>query len=361
MAAASTASVSIKRVFYAAAPGEVNQLTVSASGADFALSRPGCAHPARRRLHRRPRRASSARARGSIGFTLSGGDGGDSLENTTSLPATFSGGDGADSLKGGSGNDILRGNQGVDTVSAGAGDDFVDVRGDRADIVTCGPGADTVRAYGSDLIGSDCEQVDLCGAPALPLPRSPPPADCSVRWRPPRSAGAGRVCLRQARHTGRGPARGNRRWATTCSGCRATTFIVGARPGRLPVRRPGLRPARPAPAETTACSATTPAAACPAATACGEPSGDDLLDGGPGADPACSGLRGKDRLVAGGGRNVLLGGPGNDRLNATPTAGATRRAAAAAPTHARVDTPPTAYAAASTSGGSTAEAAWRGL
>ena len=54
VAAGSTASISIKRVFYAAAPGEVNQLTVSASGADFSLSDPGRADPARHRVHRRP-------------------------------------------------------------------------------------------------------------------------------------------------------------------------------------------------------------------------------------------------------------------------------------------------------------------
>ena len=36
-----TASISIKRVFYAAAPGEVNNLTVSLSGTDYVLTDSG--------------------------------------------------------------------------------------------------------------------------------------------------------------------------------------------------------------------------------------------------------------------------------------------------------------------------------
>ena len=45
-------------------------------------------------------------------------------------------------------NDTLRGNQGVDTHAGGAGDDFIDARGDRPDVVSCGTGNDTV--YGGD-------------------------------------------------------------------------------------------------------------------------------------------------------------------------------------------------------------------
>ena len=126
-----TASVSIKRVFYAAAPGEVNNLGVSLSGTDYVLTDsgatvdagPGCSASGNRHVC----------ATGIIGLTVSGGDGADSLTNSTSTPSTLSGGDGNDSLEGGSGNDTLRGNQGIDTLSARAGDDVVDVRGDRGD------------------------------------------------------------------------------------------------------------------------------------------------------------------------------------------------------------------------------------
>ena len=97
---------------------------------------------------------------GIIGFTVSAGDGADNLTNLTSIPSTLSGGDGNDSLAGGSGNDILRGNKGVDTHAGGAGDDFIDARGDRGDIVTCGDGNDTVLGDPADSIAADCETVD---------------------------------------------------------------------------------------------------------------------------------------------------------------------------------------------------------
>ena len=166
-----TASVSIKRVFYAAAPGEVNNLTVSLSGADYLLADsgatvdagPGCSASGN---------TATCPGTGIIGLTATGGDGSDSLTNGTATPSTLSGGDGNDSLEGGSGSDTLRGNQGIDTLSAGAGDDFVDVRGDRGDIVNCGTGDDTVRADGADLVASDCETVDR-GADPPPPPQEP--------------------------------------------------------------------------------------------------------------------------------------------------------------------------------------------
>lgn len=162
-----TASVSIKRVFYAAAPGEVNNLGVSLSGTDYVLTDSGATVGAGPGCSASGNEATCA-ATGIIGLTVSGGDGADSLTNSTSTPSTLSGGDGNDALEGGSGSDTLRGNQGIDTLSAGAGDDLVDVRGDRGDIVNCGAGNDTVRADGADLIASDCETVDRGPAPSPP-------------------------------------------------------------------------------------------------------------------------------------------------------------------------------------------------
>ena len=202
-----TASISIKRVFYAAAPGEVNNLTVSLSGTDYVLTDsgatvvagPGCTAAGN---------TATCPGTGIIGLTLSGDDGADSLTNSTSTPSTFSGGDGNDSLEGGSGNDTLRGNQGVDSLSGGAGDDLIDSRGDRSDIVSCGIGNDTVRADGTDLVASDCETVDRGGAP-------PSAARAHIRCisnsrRPAwtgRDGHAGQGCMRgrQARHGGRRP------------------------------------------------------------------------------------------------------------------------------------------------------------
>jgi len=164
-----TASISIKRVFFTAAPGEVNNLAVSLSGTDYVVTDsggtvdggPGCSASGN---------TAMCAATGIIGVTVSGGDGADSLTNNTSTPSTLSGGDGNDSLEGGFANDTLRGNQGVDSLSGRGGDDLIDVRGDRSDIVTCGTGDDTVRADGADLVASDCETIDRGGAPPPPPP-----------------------------------------------------------------------------------------------------------------------------------------------------------------------------------------------
>ena len=175
-----TASISIKRVFYAAAPGEVNNLAVSLSGTDYVLTDSGATVDAGPGCSASGNTATCA-ATGIIGLTVSGGDGADSLTNSTSTPSTLSGGDGNDSLEGGFANDTLRGNQGVDSLSGRAGDDFIDVRGDRSDIVTCGAGDDTVRADGADLVASDCETVDRGGAPPPP----PGPIRCISNSRRP--------------------------------------------------------------------------------------------------------------------------------------------------------------------------------
>ena len=95
-----TASISIKRVFYAATPGEVNNLTVSLSGTDYVLTDagatveagPGCTASGN---------TGTCPGTGIIGITVSGGDGADSLTNSTNsaaTPSTLSGGDGNDSL-----------------------------------------------------------------------------------------------------------------------------------------------------------------------------------------------------------------------------------------------------------------------
>ena len=178
-ALAGTASTRIKRVFYTATPGEVNNLTLGLSGADYRLddlgatitAAPPCAAGGT---------TATCPAAGIIGITVSADDGADSVTNTTATPSTLSGGDGDDSLAGGSGNDTLRGNKGIDTHSGGAGDDYIDARGDAADVVNCGDGADTVIGDTADSIAADCEAVDRGVAPPetpAPTPTaSPPPA-----------------------------------------------------------------------------------------------------------------------------------------------------------------------------------------
>jgi Ca2+-binding RTX toxin-like protein len=314
VALGSTASVSIKRVFYAADPGEVNQLTVSSAGADFALSDPGATIQPGAGCTGGSHDVVCSGA-GIIGLTLAGGDGGDSLANQTSMRSTLSGGDGSDSLKGGSGDDTLRGNQGVDTISAGAGDDFVDVRGDRADIVTCGPGVDTVRGDGSDLIDSDCEQVDRGGSPAPP-PSGPGPTPAAGGLLGPTETA--RLAPGACANDRLGSAAADRlvgtRMGDNLYGLQGDDVLAGrARDDCLfgGVGSDALAGDR----GDDRLLGDDPGNGVPGRDRLSGGVGNDLLDGGPGADRLRGG-RGNDRLVAGGGRNVLLGGPGNDRLSA---------------------------------------------
>ena len=220
---ASTASTRIKRVYYTAAPGEVNNLTLSLVGTYYTLVDPGAtigAQPACTLFSS----AAICPVTGIIGFTVSAGDGADSVTNATSTPSTLSGGDGNDSLAGGSGNDILRGNKGVDTQAGGPGDDFIDVRGDRGDIVTCGDGNDTVLGDAADSIAADCETVDRGIVP----PPAARPGSAPHGGRPARS------------HTRRA-ASTRVRARPTCSGTsgRRSACRHGAR--RQPVRPAGQR------------------------------------------------------------------------------------------------------------------------
>jgi Ca2+-binding RTX toxin-like protein len=74
------------------------------------------------------------------------------------------GGSGDDRMRGGPGDDFLLGYLGIDRLSGGRGDDYLDVqtigsgsnRGP-GDVVTCGPGEDTVVANDRDRISGDCE------------------------------------------------------------------------------------------------------------------------------------------------------------------------------------------------------------
>jgi len=69
------------------------------------------------------------------------------------------GGPGSDKVQGGDGNDQLFGGQKPDKIGGGAGNDLIKVRAGRADVVSCGPGNDTVRAGENDLIRKNCEKI----------------------------------------------------------------------------------------------------------------------------------------------------------------------------------------------------------
>jgi Ca2+-binding RTX toxin-like protein len=315
-AMAATANTRIKRVFYAAGPGEVNNLAISLAGADYLLADPGAtitAAPACVGLGSSVTCSSTA----IIGITVGAGDQSDGITNTTATPSTLSGGDGNDSLQGGSANDILRGNKGVDTHAGGAGDDLIDARGDRGDIVSCGDGNDTVLGDAADSIALDCETVDRGILPPPPPVEGPPP---------PSPSAAALLGPAETRTLAPGAC------ANDMVGTPGNDGLVGTRLGDNLLGLQGddsLEGLRGDDCAFGGAGSDRMSGARGDDRLIGDDSakglggndrmfgnvGDDLLVGGSGKD-RLSGGAGKDRLVGGPGRNRLRGGAGNDRLRA---------------------------------------------
>jgi Ca2+-binding RTX toxin-like protein len=319
-ALAATANTRIKRVWYAAGPGEVNNLTISLAGADFSLADPGAtiaAAPACVGMGS----SITCPATAIIGITVSAGDGADSVTNTTATRSTLSGGNGNDSLAGGSGNDILRGNQGVDTHTGGAGDDLIDARGDRGDVVSCGDGNDTVMGDAADSIALDCETVDRGILP--PPPPAPGPAPPEPSPAPAAEALLGPV---ETRTLARGACAsdmvgtaGNDRLAGTplgdnLMGLQGDDILMGLRGDDCVFGGVGSDRLSGAQGDDRLLGDDSAKGVGGDDRMSGN-AGDDLLVGGSGGDRLAGGA-GDDRLAGGPGRNRLLGGSGNDRLNA---------------------------------------------
>ena len=109
---------------------------------------------------------------GAAGGIALGEDGPDVIYGSDKDDAV-SGGTGPDYLSGALGRDVLRGDDGRDYYDAGPGDDAVFARDDRAEIVACGSGVDTVAADSDDaLIG--CENVRRSGDEGLALRKAHP-------------------------------------------------------------------------------------------------------------------------------------------------------------------------------------------
>jgi Ca2+-binding RTX toxin-like protein len=314
-AVASTANTRIKRIFYTAGPGEVNNLTISLAGADFLLDDPGAtitAAPACAGM------ASSVTCPGAaiIGITVSAADGADSVTNTTAMRSTLSGGDGNDSLAGGSGNDILRGNKGVDTHAGGAGDDLIDARGDRGDVVSCGDGNDTVMADAADSIALDCETVDRGVLPPPPSPGPPPPAPSAVALLGPAEAHtlAPGACARDMVGTPGNDRLSGTRFGDNLMGLQGDDILKGRRGDDCVFGGTGSDRLSGGQGDDRLLGDDSAKGVGGNDRMFGN-GGDDLLVGGSGKD-RLSGGAGKDRLKGGPGRNRLLGGRGNDRLRA---------------------------------------------
>jgi Ca2+-binding RTX toxin-like protein len=105
------------------------------------------------------------------------GLGGDDVLNASDGADRLDGGAGADRLDGGFGDDTLVGGPGRDTISGDSaqgecalywcrlpsGNDTVEARDGEVDSVTCGVGADVVRADPQDVVAPDCETVERGG------------------------------------------------------------------------------------------------------------------------------------------------------------------------------------------------------
>jgi Ca2+-binding RTX toxin-like protein len=98
---------------------------------------------------------------------ISGGPGNDERQNDEPESGVLSGGRGADVISGGAGDDLLVDGPfreaAVDTLSGGGGDDtIVTFNGPAArDIISCGAGRDIAYVDRKDIVGDDCERVEL--------------------------------------------------------------------------------------------------------------------------------------------------------------------------------------------------------
>ena len=97
-----------------------------------------------------PDRPAGVSTTGGAGRNVLMGGGGDDR---------LSGGAGADVLLGGAGNDRIDGGPGRDRLSGQGGDDIIRARDATQDVISCGPGRDTVIADRLDRIASDCETL----------------------------------------------------------------------------------------------------------------------------------------------------------------------------------------------------------
>lgn len=103
-------------------------------------------------------REDSASVALALPVTLLGGAGADRISGGEAADE-LSGGEGNDVVAGGPGDDVLSGDQGSDGLDGGDGADRIAARDGLADIVACGPGADSVDADTFDSLAADCESV----------------------------------------------------------------------------------------------------------------------------------------------------------------------------------------------------------
>jgi len=160
-AAAATVSVEDNVLRIVAAPGEENDLALSAdvAASSFYVTDAGA-----------PLIAGPGCTPTDIGVTcvtaadprvdLKAGDLDDSVAVYGPAPALLDGGDGDDRLTGGDGDDTILAGAGADFADGGDGDDVVEVRDRLSDSAWCGSGRDSVRAEVLDFLDTACERVN---------------------------------------------------------------------------------------------------------------------------------------------------------------------------------------------------------
>ncbi len=123
---------------------------------------------------------------GSAGDVLRGGDGNDTLGGSSGEDQVF-GEAGADTVRGHAGADTVSGGPGLDLIEGdgqgiygNGGSDTIDSRDGESDRVTCGLGADFLKADSIDVIEtSECESIDRAETTPAPV-TTPPPAAAPV-------------------------------------------------------------------------------------------------------------------------------------------------------------------------------------
>ncbi len=188
IASGATVSVSNGKATFTAAPGEVNNLTLSTqlhplgvtfsdSGAgsvtagsgctQVTATTVGCAEPITRVAVDLGDGNDTLTDKLSLTPVTADGGSGDDVLTGGAPDDTLIGGAGDDVLNGGGGNDTLDGGPGTDSFDGGPGNDTILSRDGVAESIVCDAGTDTVTSDYSDTAGSDCEAVDASTAPVL--------------------------------------------------------------------------------------------------------------------------------------------------------------------------------------------------
>jgi Ca2+-binding RTX toxin-like protein len=180
--AANVSSTTQKRLVFEAAPGEANQVTITASGTGVVVTDTGATltsdtsvYPIACTLDS----AQQATCPDVDHLDIRLGDMDDTFTNDTGLQSRVTGGAGMDTLNGGSGVDYLLGEADRDTINGGDGDDIIHSQGGAIDAVNCGPGRDTVVADSTDFLDASCDDGDTQTSGGPPGQGEAPPPSSS--------------------------------------------------------------------------------------------------------------------------------------------------------------------------------------